>query len=109
MDKKKVEHYRKRLLAKQEGIELSSLTGSGPEGRIVKRDGRVVPLPESKNAELTSGVPILPGIRTDTAVRKATATQRPIVEFAPETRAARDFVDLAGAIEHRCNEERPTL
>ena len=56
-----------------------------------------------------SGVPILPGIRTDTAVRKATATQRPIVEFAPETRAARDFVDLAGAIEHRCNEERPTL
>ncbi len=45
------------------------------------------------------GIPILNEIRSDTAVRKATASQVPIVEYAPRSRAAEDFGRLARHLE----------
>ncbi len=55
-----------------------------------------------------NGVPVFPGIRTDTTVRKATATQVPIVRFAPGSRASQDFVELARTLDRRLGDERPT-
>lgn len=54
-----------------------------------------------------NGAPILPGIRTDTAVRKATASQVPIVKYAPGSRASKDFEELARTLDRRLSEERP--
>jgi len=51
-------------------------------------------------------VPLLPGIRTDTAVRKATASQVPIVEYQPNSRAAQDFEALAETIDRRLSFRR---
>ena len=45
-----------------------------------------------------AGVPILPGIRTDAAVRKSTAAGVPIVVHDAASRAAEDFVRLAAAL-----------
>lgn len=45
------------------------------------------------------GIPLLPEIRSDTSVRKATASQIPIVEYAPRSRAAEDFSRLARELE----------
>lgn len=39
--------------------------------------------------------PLWPGIRSDTAVRKATASQTPIVVYDAKSRAAQDFRNLA--------------
>jgi chromosome partitioning protein len=52
------------------------------------------------------GIPILPQIRTDTSVRKATASQVPIVEYAPRSRAAEDFRRLAQDLEARLAKEQ---
>jgi chromosome partitioning protein len=54
-----------------------------------------------------NGTPILPGIRTDTAVRKATASQIPIVKYAPGSRASKDFAELARTLDRRLSQERP--
>ena len=51
------------------------------------------------------GVPLLPSIRSDTAVRKATASQIPIVAFSPHSRAAQDFVELAKVLDQRFSQE----
>ncbi len=45
------------------------------------------------------GYPIWPGIRSDTAVRKAIASQTPIAVFDPKCRAAQDFRHLAEHLE----------
>lgn len=45
------------------------------------------------------GFPLLPGIRSDTAVRKATASQTPIVVYDARSRAAEDFRILAQYLE----------
>jgi len=42
---------------------------------------------------------LLPGVRTDATVRKATASQSPVVEFAPGSRAAQDFLKLAKTLD----------
>lgn len=49
-------------------------------------------------------ITVLPGIRTDTAVRKATASQVPIVEYQPSSRAAHDFGVLAKAVDRELQE-----
>lgn len=49
-------------------------------------------------SERYSGIPLLPGIRSDTGVRKATASQVPVVVFDPSGRASQDFVRLAEAL-----------
>lgn len=49
------------------------------------------------------GVRVLPGIRSDTGVRQATASQVPIVEHNPKSRAAADFVAVAEALEQLKN------
>jgi chromosome partitioning protein len=45
------------------------------------------------------GIRVLPGVRSDTGVRQATASQVPVVEYNPKSRAAADFVAVAGALE----------
>lgn len=45
------------------------------------------------------GIPVLPPIRSDTSVRKSTASGIPVVDFDRTSRAAEDFLKLAAAIE----------
>jgi len=52
------------------------------------------------------GIPVLPAIRSDAAVRKSTASGIPIVEFDRASRAAEDFLKLAEAIEEQNLNER---
>jgi chromosome partitioning protein len=44
-------------------------------------------------------LPLWPGVRSDTAVRKAIASQTPIVVYDPKSRAAEDFRKLAEHLE----------
>ncbi|HEY3128947.1 MAG TPA: ParA family protein [Acidobacteriota bacterium] len=52
-------------------------------------------------AEKYPEVPILPAIRSDTNVRKSTASRMPIVEYEKASRASEDFLKLAAAVEER--------
>ena len=64
-----------RRIAKESGVELSTLQGSGPHGRIVARDiaqaksGAVAPRPPSAPGAVSSGVPAVRGM-TDEQIRK---------------------------------------
>ncbi len=46
-------------------------------------------------------IPILPAIRSDTNVRKSTASRMPVVEYEKSSRASEDFLKLAAAVEER--------
>ena len=48
-------------------------------------------------------IPVLPPIRSDTNVRKATASRAPVLQFDKRTRAAEDFLELAAEVDRRCH------
>jgi chromosome partitioning protein len=51
-------------------------------------------------------IPILPSIRSDTNVRKSTASRMPIISYDKNSRATEDFLNLATAVEQRSHQER---
>jgi pyruvate dehydrogenase E2 component (dihydrolipoamide acetyltransferase) len=93
-----------RRLARERGVELGTLTGTGPGGRIVKAD---VEAADSTSAEAAAG-PVAPGERGggkgETTVEELSRTQQTIARRMAESKATvPDFqvsteVDMAAAV-----------
>jgi len=105
-----------RRLAREQGVDLASLTGTGPGGRIVKADveaAQAAPAPAPATPAAPQAVPaaVTPGERGggkgETTVEELSRTQQTIARRMAEAKATvPDFhvsteVDMAAAVEVR--------
>ena len=93
-----------RRLARERGVDLAALTGSGPGGRIVKAD---VEAAEAAPAAAPAVAPERGGGKGETTVEELSRTQQTIARRMAESKATvPDFhvateVDMAAAVEVR--------
>ena len=103
-----------RRIARERGIELTSLTGTGPEGRIVAEDverAAAAPAPTAAVAEAPGEVEVveLSSLRRTVARRMTEAWQAPAFQISMSADMTRALAVRARLVELRADGAKPTI
>src|SRR5437588_2305840 len=103
-----------RRIARERGIELTSLTGTGPEGRIVAEDverAAAAPAPTAAVAEAPGEVEVveLNSLRRTVARRMTEAWQAPAFQISMSADMTRALAVRARLVELRADGAKPTI
>jgi pyruvate dehydrogenase E2 component (dihydrolipoamide acetyltransferase) len=104
-----------RRIARERGIELASLQGTGPEGRIVAEDveraaaAPAAPAPLAVEAPLGAEVVPLSSLRRTVARRMTEAWQAPAFQISMSAEMSRGLALRARLVELAKDEPKPTI